>query len=245
MIVLFLYKKSIFNVISVELNYMKKIIALFFLLTSLSVFGQKDSLQLGDKYLEDQLYFGVTYNQLFSQPNTVVGSGFSYGISTGYIRDISIVKSGRIALGIGIGYAFDSMNHGFKISNQNSSSVIEVDTNNATSNPFSTHALEFPFEIRWRTSNANKYKFWRVYTGFKVSYNLKNTFEYSSNGIIDTFSNIERLNKVQYGLTLSAGYSTFNFTMYYGLTPIFKDAHIGTKAINTKVIKLGLLFYIL
>ena len=44
----------------------------------MSVYGQKDSLQLGDKYLEDQLYFGVTYNQLFSQPNTVVGSGFSY-----------------------------------------------------------------------------------------------------------------------------------------------------------------------
>jgi hypothetical protein len=224
---------------------MKKIIALFFIFTSLSIFGQKDSLQPGDKYLEDQLYFGVTYNQLFSQPNTVVGSGFSYGISTGYIRDISLVKSGRMALGIGIGYAFDSMNHGFKISNQNNSTVIEVDTNNSSSNPFKIHSLEFPIEIRWRTSNANKYKFWRVYSGLKISYNLKNTFEYADNGIVDAFSNIERLNKVQYGLTLSAGYSTFNFTMYYGLTPIFKDVNIGTNGINTKVIKLGLLFYIL
>jgi len=216
---------------------------LFFLsfIFTLSLFAQKDSLQLGDKYLEDQLYFGVSFNQLFDQPETVSGSGFSYGFNTGYIRDISLVKSGKIALGIGIGYGFDSFNHGYKVLKQGNSVVISVDSNIITRNRLKLHSLEFPFEFRWRTSDANKYKFWRVYAGFKVTYNLKNSIEYSSN----LFTDIERLNKVQYGLTLATGYSTFNFSLYYGLTPLFNEDVLGTSSIDTKQIKLGILFYLL
>ena len=63
--------------------------------------------------------------------------------------------------------------------------------------------------------------------------------------MLNEYSNIERFNKIQYGLTLAAGYSTFNFSLYYGLTPLFKSAALGTNPINTKVLKLGLIFYIL
>jgi len=220
---------------------MKKTITFFSLIISLALYAQKDSLQLGDKYLEDQLYFGITYNQLFDQPNAVIGSGFSYGISAGYIRDVSLVKSGKIALGIGIGFAFDSFSHGYKVSNTSNSVVIDLDSNIATRSRLKLHSLEFPFEFRWRTSDANKYRFWRVYTGFRITYNLKNTFDYGAN----TYSNIERFNKVQYGLTASAGYSTFNFSLFYGLTPLFKNAVLGEPSIDTKQIKLGILFYIL
>ena len=209
------------------------------------LFSQKDSLQLGDKYLEDQLYFGVTFNQLISQPTDVIGSGFSYGINAGYIRDFSIVKSGKVALGLGMGYAFDLLRHGLKVSNQNATTVIEVDPGIQSRSNLKLHTLEFPIELRWRTSTANKYKFWRIYTGIKISYNLKNTIEYTSNSILASYTNIERFNKVQYGLTFSAGYSTFNFNLYYGLTPLFKDATIGTKSIDTRVLKLGMVFYIL
>lgn len=224
---------------------MKKILLLLLCTNAICLFSQKDSLQLGDKYLEDQLYFGVTFNQLISQPTGVIGSGFSYGINAGYIRDFSIVKSGKVALGFGIGYAFDSLKHGFKVSNQNSTTIIEVDPGIQSRSNLMLHTLEFPIEFRWRTSTANKYKFWRVYTGVKISYNLKNTIEYTSNSIVASYTNIERFNKVQYGLTFSAGYSTFNFNLYYGLTPLFKDATIGANSIETKVIKLGMVFYIL
>ena len=122
---------------------------------------------------------------------------------------------------------------------------IEVDPGVQSRSNLQLHTLEFPLELRWRTSTANKYKFWRIYTGIKISYNLKNTIEYTSNSILASFTNIERFNKVQYGLTFSAGYSTFNFHLYYGLTPLFKDATIGTASIETKVIKLGMVFYIL
>lgn len=206
-------------------------------------FAQKDSLQLGDPYLQDQLYFGVTFNQLFNQPETVSGSGFSYGVNLGYIKDISLVKSGRLALGLGVGYAYDSFNHSFKIQQLNSNIVLEANT--ASSNDLLTHALEFPLEFRWRTSNANKYKFWRIYSGVKFSYNLKNTFHYVDGSVLTKYTNIDRFNKWQYGLTISAGYATFNFNMYYGLTPLLNDANLGTKTINTQVMKIGILFYFL
>jgi hypothetical protein len=224
---------------------MKKIMIVLLLINAIHLFGQKDSLQLGDKYLEDQLYFGVTFNQLVSQPTGVIGSGFSYGINAGYIRDFSIVKSGKVAVGLGIGYAFDSLRHGFKISNQNSTTIVEVDASVQSRSALKLHTLEFPLEFRWRTSTANRYKFWRVYSGVKISYNFKNTIEYTANSILTSYTNIERFNKVQYGLTFSAGYSTFNFNLYYGLTPLFKDAAVGTKSIDTKILKLGMVFYIL
>ena len=224
---------------------MKKLLSILITILSFSLYAQKDSLSLGDKYLEDQLYFSVSYNQLFNQPITVIGSGFSYGLNAGYIKDISLVKSGRVALGIGVGYAYDSYKHGYKISSQNNNVIVDVDPSIVSTSGFKTHSLEFPFEIRWRTSTANKYKFWRVYTGFKISYNLKNTIDFTSNNVLNTYHNIERFNKVQYGLTLAAGYSTFNFSLYYGLTPLLKTSSLGTNPINTKVIRLGLIFYIL
>lgn len=224
---------------------MKKLITILFILNSIYVIGQKDSLQIGDKYLEDQIYFGVTFNQLINQPAQVIGSGFSYGINTGYIRDISLVKSGKIALGLGIGYSFDSLKHGFKVSQNNTEVVLEVDPTLQSTNGLKLHALEFPVEIRWRTSSANKYKFWRIYSGVKISYNLKNTIDFTNNSIVTSYTDFSRFNKLQYGLTFSAGYSTFNFNLYYGLTPLFKDTTLGAKSINTKVLKLGMVFYIL
>jgi len=224
---------------------MKKLFSILFTMLSFCLYAQKDSLRLGDKYLEDQLYVSVSYSQFFNQPNNVIGSGFSYGLNTGYIKDISLVRSGKLALGIGIGYAYDSFNHGYKISKQNNSVIIDVDPSVTITSNFKLHSLEFPFEFRWRTSTANKYKFWRIYTGFKISYNLNNTIQFTTNNVLNEYSNIERFNKIQYGLTLAAGYSTFNFSLYYGLTPLFKSATLGTNPINTKVLKLGLIFYIL
>ena len=225
----------------------KSILLFLILLTSIQGFTQevKDSLFVDSNYLEDQLYFSVSYNQFVNQPNALIGSGFSYGLNTGYIKDISLVKSGKLAVGIGIGYAFDSFKHGYKITTQNNTVVVDVDPSIVNTSGLKVHSLEFPFEIRWRTSTANKYKFWRVYTGFKISYNLKNTIDYTTNNVLNTYTNIERFNKIQYGLTLAAGYSTFNFSLYYGLTPLFKSSSLGTNPINTKVLKLGLIFYIL
>lgn len=222
---------------------MKKQLIIIFLFFTCAVFSQRDSLQIGERYLEDQVYFGVTYNQLFDQPTQVKESGFSYGLNVGYMKDIPLLKSGTVALAIGIGYAFDTFNHGLKVSALNNETVFEIDSK--VSNNLKIHALEVPLEFRWRTSTANRYKFWRIYTGVKISYNLKNTFVFTAPTETFEYSNINRFQKVQYGITFSAGYAAFNFNLYYGLTPLLKEARLGTTEISTKVLKMGLVFYLL
>lgn len=209
-----------------------------------SIAAQKDSLQIGGRYAEDQLYILISYNELFNQPDQIKGSGFSYGLSTGFIKDFILNREGSVSVGLGIGYNFDSFNHGLKVSQVNNEVTFEVD-NALTSNKLSTRNLEFPFEIRWRRSNANKYRFWRVYAGVKATYNLSNTFKYNDGIESFTFDDVSRFNKWQYALTLSVGYDAFTAHMYYGLNSILKNSSIGTTDISTKVMRIGLMFYLL
>lgn len=219
---------------------------LFFLFSFVltSIYAQRDSLQIGERYAEDQLYVLVSYNQLFNQPSQVKGSGFSYGLNTGFIKDVILNKEGSFSLGLGLGYGLDFFNHGLKVSEVNGEVVFEID-NTLTSNELTIHNLEFPLEIRWRDSNANKYKFWRVYAGIKASYNLSNRFNYNNGTESFSFKNVSRFNKWQYGLTLSIGYDAFTAHIYYGLNPILKDSSIGTSDISTKIMRIGLMFYFL
>ena len=224
---------------------MKKILLFVLFVYSVSLFSQKDSLDLGAAYWEDQLYIGVTFNELMKQPSGVLGGGFSYGLNAGYMKDISLVKSGKLAIGLGLGYAYDALRHGFKLSDQNNTVVVDLEASSQSIGNLRMHALEIPLEFRWRTSAANKYKFWRVYAGVKMNYNLRNSMSYSENASYSIYTNLSRFNKVQYGLTLSAGYASFNFNVYYGLTPILKNSDIGTLSISSRILRLGMIFYIL
>ncbi len=223
---------------------MKKLFTILFLLFVISAFGQRDSLRLGEKYADDQLYIGLTYNQFFNQPAQIGGTGFSYGFFGGFIKDIPVTGKGNISVGIGVGYGFDTFNHGLKVSETNTGFDFSVD-NTITANKLSIHTIEFPLELRWRTSTAKKYKFWRIYTGIKIGYNLSNTFTYKSGSNTFKFNNIPNFRSWQYGITTSIGYDAFNAHVYYGLTSIFENAFIQNAPINTKILKIGLMFYIL
>ena len=223
---------------------MKKLIFLFFITCSLTSVAQKDSLQLGDRYAEDQLYMIVSYNQLFNQPAMVKGSGFSYGLSTGFMKDLILNKQGSISMALGVGYNFDLLNHGLTISEENNNITFQVDNSGAT-NKLLLHNLEFPFELRWRGSDAQTYKFWRVYMGVKASYNLSNNFKFTNETNSFSYSNVSNYDTWQYGLTLSVGYDVFTAHVYYGLNPILKDTSLGTADISSKIMRIGLIFYLL
>jgi hypothetical protein len=224
---------------------MNKLITSLFLFCTAFTFAQKDSLTIGDRYAEDQIYAMVTYNQMYDQPMSITRSGFSYGLSTGFMKDVILNKQGTFSFALGAGYGFDFYNHELKVEEINGTALFTVD-NTLTSNTFFSHNLEFPFEIRWRTSTANKYKFWRIYTGIKLVYNFSNRFEFlDESDTKKNYSNISSYNKLQYGLTFSAGYDVINFHVFYGLSPLYKDAVIGNEKINTKVLKFGLVFYFL
>ena len=229
----------------IHFKIMKNIVIAFLLFCTPIVFAQKDSLNLGDRYADDQIYLAVSYNQMNQQPSTITRSGFSYGLSSGFLKDIILNKKGTFSFALGLGYGFDFYNHKLKVEELNNSTVFSAD-NTLTSNTYFSHNLEVPFEIRWRTSTANKYKFWRIYTGVKFLYNFSNSFEnIASNQVKTTYSEVSAYNKLQYGLTLSAGYATFNFHVFYGVSPIYKDAKINNEVIDSKALKFGLIFYFL
>lgn len=207
---------------------------------SLSMFSQKDALQLGDSYWEDQLYISVTYNIFRKQPVNVGSSGLSYGFSTGYIKDIPFSKKGDFSAGVGVGYNYDFYNHGLQVE----ANELIAPSSAIFSNKVKMHNLELPIQFRWRTSDAVTYSFWRVYTGVRMSYNLSNNFSYILDGNNKRFKNISAYNKFQAGLEISAGYGAFNFYVYYGLTPVYK-ASINNEKVNTKIAKFGLIFYLL
>ncbi|MDA9289286.1 PorT family protein [Polaribacter sp.] len=224
---------------------MNKLVIAFLLFCTPIVFAQKDSLNLGDRYADDQIYLAVTYNQMNQQPSKITRSGFSYGLSSGFLKDIILNKKGTFSFALGLGYGFDFYNHKLKVEELNNITLFSND-NTLTSNTYFSHNLEIPFEIRWRTSTANKYKFWRIYTGVKFLYNFSNSFEnIASNQVKTTYSEVSAYNKLQYGLTLSAGYATFNFHVFYGVSPIYNDAKINNEVIDSKALKFGLIFYFL
>ena len=215
-----------------------------FLMSTISAIAQKDSLQIGDRYAEDQIYLTINYAQMYNQPETITNSSFSFGFSTGFIKDIILNKSGSFSFGLGVGYGYDFFNHQLKVEELNNSTVFSSAIN-TTSNTYSAHNLEIPFEIRWRTSTAKDYDFWRIYAGIKLLYNLRNNFEFIENNAKFDYSNVSTYNNFQYGLTLSAGYDEFNMNLFYGLTPIFSDGTLNGNSVDTKIIKFGLIFYIL
>ena len=223
---------------------MKQLFCAFLFVISLASFAQKDTLQLGDRYSEDQLYVSIAYAQLFNQPSQISRSGFSYALSTGFIKDFTLNKQGNFSIAVGIGYGFDFFNHQLKVEEINGSTIFNSGQN-LTSNTFNSHNLEFPLEIRWRTSTAKKYDFWRIYSGIKFLYNFSNTFKFEENATAFEYKNVSAYRKLQYGITLSAGYDEFNVHIFYNLTPIFENANLGTESIDTSTLKFGLIFYIL
>ena len=220
-------------------------ILLYFLLITFLTFAQKDSLRLGDRYADDQIYISVSYSQLYDQPTGITKSNFSYALSGGFIKDIILNKSGSIAIAGGIGLGYDFFNHELKVDEVGRTTVFTNDIT-TSKNIFKSYNLEFPFEIRWRTSTAIKYNFWRIYTGVKFLYNLDNNFQYvDANSNLIKYRKVSSYNKLQYGLTISAGYDMFTMNVFYGLSPVFKNGLLNGKAVDTKILKFGLIFYFL
>lgn len=209
----------------------------------------EDKTELYKNYREDQFYAGVTYNLLSNKPNDVSQSGFSSGFQFGFIRDMPINERRNLAIGLGLGLSANSYNQNILISQTGNTISYEIyDGNefNVTKNKFTTYLFEVPLEIRWRTSTPAEYNFWRIYGGIKFGYLLYNQSKFRSDQTNIDVSNNSDFENIQYGLTLSLGYATWNFYVYYGLNPIFnQNATLDGETIELSTIKLGLMFYML
>ncbi|WP_053990860.1 porin family protein [Mangrovimonas sp. TPBH4] len=208
-----------------------------------------DSLVVDSNYREDQFYAGVTYNWLVKEPSGLSQSGFSYGLHLGFIRDMPINKRRNVAFGLGLGFALNNYNQNMSIIKNGDRgfnySIIDESEQSYSKNRFSTYVVEMPFEIRWRTSTAKVYDFWRIYTGFKLGYVFYNTSLYDGSLGTLRYKNNDDFNDFQYGLTLSAGYDDFNLHLYYGLNSIFGNAKVSNENLEMTTLKIGLMFFFL
>jgi len=232
---------------------MKKVQLVALLLLSCMGFSQSnddsDKTELYKDYREDQFYLSVTYNLLSAKPSNVNQSGFSTGFHFGFIRDMPINDKRDVAIGVGLGLSSNSYNQNISILEDNNNvvfGVIDESVVNVSKNKFTTYLVEVPFEFRWRKSSPTNYKFLRIYPGFKLGYVFYNSTKFKSDNGDVKLSNIDEFNALQYGLTLSVGYGTWNFHAYYGLNPIFDSStRLNGESIDMRSFKIGLMFYIL
>lgn len=229
---------------------MNRVIYFFLIFYPFLSFAQSSEVlsQKPTDYLEDQIYFGVNYNLLANKPNDAFQRNFSYGLQGGVIRDIPLTNNGRIALGVGLGYAVNSYYSNIISTNTNGNVVYTLAASDFDYNrsKFETHSLEIPIEFRWRNSTVTRYKFFRLYSGLKFNYNFSNRYKLVTDAGKNVFSN-DDIKKFQYGLSLNVGYNTFNLHLYYSLSDLMeKDAVIiNGEKLAIKPLRIGLIFYLL
>ncbi|WP_298391651.1 porin family protein [Flavobacterium sp.] len=234
---------------------MRFYLSILTLFLSLSVLAQEEVVEkkilVDSLYREDQFYLNFTYNTLQNLEG-INQSKFSSGFCIGFLRDMPVNKSRTIAFATGLGYSLNIYNDNLYqnkidvngVGNQNSYELLTSDVF-FDKNKTSLHYLDLPIEFRWRSSTPESHRFWRIYTGFKLSYLISDRYKFVNDVQTKIYKSNADLNKFQYGCYMAAGWNTWNFYAYYGLSPIYKSAKINGENIKLSTFNLGLQFYIL
>lgn len=198
-------------------------------------------------YREDQFYAGVTYNSMLNAPHALSQDKFSTGLSVGFLRDVPVNKMRTLAVAAGVGYAYNIYHHNLRTLVEGDSRTYEIvpDQIDYSTNRTSLHDIDFPIELRWRNSTFQSHKFWRVYAGVKITYNLRNRLFYRGEDQSFEFINNPDVRKWRTGIYLAAGYNTWNVYAYYGLTSLYDGAKVEGRELKMNALHLGLQFYIL
>tara|TARA_R110000823_G_scaffold43121_6_gene112509 strand:+ start:1019 stop:1693 length:675 start_codon:yes stop_codon:yes gene_type:complete len=223
----------------------KNLLLPFFILFTIVSFSQDDENTVVDSlYREDQMYATFSLNLLQNRPAGFSKHSLSSGLSVGFLRDMPFNKKRTWAFAAGLGYSYNNLKNNIKI--DNSTSVINYTIDDTfDKNKLVLHQLDLPIEIRWRNSTYESHKFWRIYTGFKISYLFadKSVFKSSTEDI--TVRNNNDLSKIKYATYLSVGNNTGNIYVQYSLSPIFKDVQLNDKRLELSSLNIGFVFYIL
>ena len=217
------------------------------------VFSQETKLpypmiEVDSLYREDQFYFAFTYNTLLKTPAGINTNKFSAGFNAGFLRDLPVNKKRNLSIAPGLGLSYSNYFQNLFIFKENGSAVYSTNSigSNYKKNKFEQVFIDIPIEFRWRTSTPESHKFWRIYSGLKFSYLAYSKSIYTDEISSITVSNNKDFNKFQMGVYLVAGYNTWNFYSYYGLTPIFSSsAEVNDQRISMNALHFGMMFYIL
>ncbi|STO14756.1 porin family protein [Flavobacterium hibernum] len=234
---------------------MRLLFSCLFLVSFFNAFSQdvkpevKPVVKIDSLYREDQFYFSVTYNLLMNGPTGLKQDKFSAGLSAGFLRDMPINKTRTIAIAAGLGLSYQNFYQNLTISKGPTGDLIYGvnDSGQFVSNRYKQYSVDVPIEFRWRNSTYESYKFWRIYSGVKLSYIFSDKSILKDGESTYKISNNKDVNQFQYGVYVSAGYNTWNVYCYYGLNGLFDKSvkTISGESINVKAMNIGLIFYIL
>lgn len=224
---------------------MKSVLIIFFIFISFSVFSQDEvTEQVDSLYREDQMYVTLSLNLIQNKPADFRQHSLSSAVSFGFLRDMPFSKNRRWSIAPGLGYSYNNLKNNIKV--EKAAQELNYTFNNDfDKNKLVLHQLELPLEIRWRSSTYTSHKFWRIYTGFKVTYLFASKSEYISTTESITVRNNNDLSKIKYGTYISVGNNTGNIYAYYALSPIFNNVKIDNQDLNLSSLNVGFVFYIL
>ena len=226
---------------------MRNILILFLYFFSIQLICQEteNNKEIDSLYREDQFFIALNYTSLVNQ-SFLSENKIPLGFNAGFLRDFPLNSKRNFAIAPGFGYSFKNYNHELLISEVNNQ-IRYTNINgiiNPSKNYFRLQYIDFPLEIRWRTSTAESHKFWRVYTGFKLSYLVKSKSFYKDEVVTSKIVNNPDFNKLNYSAYLSLGWNTWNIHVNYGLLPLFNNPS-NSDLSNVHYLDIGLIFYIL
>ncbi len=197
-------------------------------------------------YLEDQLFFQLSYVSLRNLYPGVKQLGFSHSYAFGFIRDIPVNKRRNLGFGVGIGYGKDLYYQNLKVTVDETDGTVSyqlIQPGDFKSNLFAVKKLLFPVEIRLRTSTPEKYKFWRLYTGITFSYVTDVFAEFENDYLTLRYRHLQFLTaRWQYGIHFYIGYGELNAYIYYGLNDLFSpQVKINGEHIPLYDVKFGIM----
>ena len=191
-------------------------------------------------YKEDQIYFNFNFDFQLKSIENYQQNGFSRSFNIGLLKDISLNEKGNKALAFGLGYGFSRLVSNLDVG-ENLNFIIQSDS--ALRNRLSYHSIQFPIELRLRTSTLESFAFWRVYLGYRLNYNFSAKYK-PFFGRETELKN--QVSEFSHSLSLSLGFDTWNIRFETGLSPVIKISSNSNNINNNfYVSSIGLVFYLL
>ena len=191
-------------------------------------------------YKEDQIYFNFNFDFQLKSIEGYQQNGFSRSFNLGLLKDISFNKTGNKAIAFGIGYGYTRLVNNLEVAED---LCFNIDSNTSLRNRLSFHSIQFPIELRLRTSTHENFEFWRFYFGYRLNYNFSTNYKpfFGRKTLLKNY-----VSEFSHLLSLSVGFNTWNIRFETGLSPIIEILTNSNKIKDSFFISsVGLIFYIL
>ena len=191
-------------------------------------------------YKEDQIYLNFNFDFQLKSIEGYQQNGFSRSFNLGLLKDISLNKKGNKAIAFGFGYGYTRLVNNLDIGQD---LYFNIDGDSALRNRLSFHSIQFPIELRLRTSTHESFEFWRLYFGYRLNYNFLTKYKpfFGRKTLLKDY-----ISEFSHHLSLSIGFNTWNIRFETGLSPIIKILTSSNKnKDNFFISSVGLVFYIL